>query len=786
MIFSESWLRDLCNPPISSADLAQCLTMAGLEVEDVSPVCESFSGVIVGLITRKEKHPNAERLNLCQVDVGKNKLLAIICGAPNVSVGMKVACALPGAKLPKITIKPATIRGVDSAGMLCSKSELGLTEESDGIWELPAEAPVGDEVRDYFDLDDKIFSLKLTPNRGDCLSIHGIAREVAAITNSKVSFENTSAVKPAIVDRMSIEIVDKEACPKYAGRIISQVNPNVKTPEYIVQRLLRSGIRSINAVVDLTNYVMLEVGQPMHAFDLDKLNGGIVVRFATKGEVVKLLNGQDLELDSDMLTINDSKGPVALAGIMGGLNSSVTETTENLFLESAFFAADVVAGKWRQLGFSTDALHRYERGVDPNLAQSALDRLSNLIAEVCGGNCGPVSVDQGSLPNRKSVDLRVAKCEKVLGFKMGSVRIADVFQRLNLPAQYNNGVFSVTPPSYRFDLEIEEDLIEEVARVDGYDKLPAISPNEGLRFVPINKKITVEKILRDHFVRREYLETVTFSFVDDQLENDFGDLSSERIVLKNPISVHLNVMRTSLIGSLINSLKFNVNRYQNRVRLFEISRVFNSNKTKIRQPYCCAGIAYGGVLGNQWGRDEKNVDFFDVKADLESLLPKNEVTFTRSSRNGVHPGRAADIIFNKKNVGWVGELHPKVLSKYEIASSVVAFEFQIEGLFDLKTTVFQKVSKFPAVVRDLAIVVEEKQAAGEILTFLNRLEVNKVERVDLFDVYSGKGIDKGQKGLAFRVLLQDTDKTLSDDEIDEVIGELLEELTRTFSAKPRR
>ncbi len=786
MKFSENWLRTICNPKVNTHELSHALTMAGLEVEEILPACKPFSKVVVGQVLTVSQHPKADRLKVCEIMVGENTNLSIICGAANVIPQMKVACALVGAKLGSTKIKQAKLREVESFGMLCSEKELGISDKDDGIWHLPEDAAIGIDIREYYDLDDNIFSLKLTPNRGDCLSLHGIAREVSAITNTPLTLNEVEHPAILVDDVFPVKIEDKSACLKYSGRIIRNINSNAQTPDYILQRLSRAGVRTISAVVDLTNYVMLEVGQPMHAFDLDKLRGGITVRFAENGEKIDLLNGQLLELSSDMLTINDLNGPVALAGIMGGEESSVTQKTSNLFLESACFSSEILAGKWRKLGFSTDALFRYERGVDPSLGESALNRLSALIILVCGGECGPIVSESAAIPDRKEVTLRVDKCEKVLGFTIGNKRIADALERLNLPATEKSGKFHVKPPLYRFDIECEEDLIEEVARVDGYDNLPAIPPNRGLGFVAINQKRIDEKKIRNHFISREYSEVITYSFVESQWEEDFGDASTKPIFLKNPISTHLKVMRSSLIGSLINGLKFNINRYQERIRIFEISRVFRQKDNEIYQPYCCSGVSFGGVHKGQWGQETKPVDYFDIKADFESILSGQDSVFKSSERNALHPGRSADVECNGKHIGWVGELHPRLLTKYEIPSNVVAFELLIEGIFDREKPIFKEISKFPSVVRDLAVVVEEKQAVGEMLSYLNQLKVNSVEKVDLFDVYLGKGIDKGLKGLAFRVLLQDTNKTLSDTEIDEVIGELFEALEEAFSAKPRR
>ncbi len=786
MKFSENWLRKMCDPEMDSEELAHALTMAGLEVEEVIPVSQFFSGVLIGEVKAVQSHAKADRLKICEVDTGNNEILSIVCGAPNVVKGIKVACAIVGSKLGQGQIKKTTIRGAESEGMLCSEQELGVSDNNDGIWVLPQDAPLGEDIRSYCDLDDKIFSLKLTPNRGDCLSILGIAREVSAVSRTPLNFEYEPKVEHTISDTLTVNLIDTAACPKYSGRIIQGVNVKTQTPSHIIRRLARSGIRSINAVVDLTNYVMLEIGQPMHAFDQDKLKGEVSIRFAREGESLKLLNGEDISLTNDMLTINDSGGPIALAGIMGGLETSVDRETTNLFLESAFFSSFVVSGKWRELGFSTDALYRYERGVDFDLSEVALDRLSALIVEVCGGAIGPVTVSEGILPKRESVKLRVHKCEKILGFPIGSDRIKDCFKRLKLPFSQDSNSFCVTPPSYRFDIEIEEDLIEEVARVDGYDKLPSVSPRDSLGFVPINQRLVSFQKVKEHFISRQYNEVITYGFVEEKWEKDFGTNGKKLIFLKNPIANHLDVMRSTLTGSLVSVLRFNQNRYQERVRVFEVSRVFKDSSGQIHQPYVCSGIACGAVFEQQWGHKDRSIDFFDLKGDLQPLFSKEEVFYEKSSHDWLHPGRSASIRVNETIIGWLGELHPRILRKYELQGPVVAFEFTLDDVMDNDIPVFREVSKFPPVVRDISILVESNKSAGEILNYLNKLGLSYVERIDLFDVYLGKGIEKGQKGLAFRLLLQDTGKTLTDSDTEMVIGEALEGLKKTFQAKPRR
>jgi phenylalanyl-tRNA synthetase beta chain len=782
MQFSESWLRTFVNPSLSSEELSHLLTMAGLEVEEMDAVAPTFSGVVVGRVLTREKHPDADRLNLLTVDVGQEQPLSIVCGAPNVSVGMKAPCALVGAKLPPapgqdkpFEIKQAKVRGVASFGMMCSARELGLAEDAGGLLELPVDAPVGQDIRTYLDLDDRLITLKLTPNRSDCLSLNGIAREVAALTGAKLEPLPASAFEQTGSATRSVKVSVPDACPRYAGRVITGVNARAATPALMVQRLERCGLRSISALVDVTNYVLLELGQPLHAFDLAKLHGGIEVRYARKGESMKLLNEETIELDASMLLITDEKGPAALAGIMGGADSAVGDATTDIFLESAFFSPQVIAGKARQLGFSSDASYRYERGVDFGAIIKALDRATQLIIDICGGEACPVTEVQAALPSRDPVTLRAARVERVLGIRFVNGEIARILKRLGMQCTEAEGVYTVTPPSYRFDIAIEEDLIEEIARVHGYENIPALPPQGILSVLPQAEGQRPLGVLRQAMVRRDYQEAITYSFVEAGWERDLCG-NETPVALENPIASQMSVMRSSLLGGLLDALRTNLARKQPRVRLFEVGGCFSAADGGYTQQDRLAGLAYGSALPEQWGVAARDVDFFDVKGDIEGLFAPVGLIFTAKTHPASHPGRSAQILCQGQPVGWVGELHPQWQQKYELPQAAVWFELDLAALLGRGVPHAAEVSKFPPVRRDLAVLVEEGVAVQTLLEAMYGVRAPAVAEVALFDVYRGKGVEAGKKSLAFRVLLQDTHKTLTEGEIDKSIALLVEAL----------
>lgn len=785
MKFSENWLRTYVNPALDSNQLAHALTMAGLEVEAMESVAPAFEKIVVAEVLSLEKHPNADRLNVCVVNVGAAEPLQIVCGAANVHAGARVPCALVGAELPDISIKQAKVRGVESFGMLCSAKELGLAQESSGLMLLPADAPIGISIRRFLDLDDHLFTLKLTPNRSDCLGMLGLAREVAAVTGLKLDLEqNSVSVRATVSDQIEIDVREPSACPRYCGRVLRGVNLAAATPDWMLRRLERSGVRSINAVVDITNYVMLELGQPLHAFDLGKLKGKVQVRFANPGEQLLLLNQQDVKLDPDMLVIADQGAVLALAGIMGGESSAVSDGTKDVFLESAFFNPDVIAGKARRLGLSTDSSYRFERGVDFAATRNALERASALIQQVCGGDAGEVTEVAGELPHREIIVLRAERARRVLGIDLGVEAVSSLLQRLGFEFTEQHGNFHVTAPSYRFDLSIEADLIEELARLHGYDQIPALPPRGELRLLPQNESLQGVGQIRQLLVARDYQEVVTYSFVDKEWESDLAG-NEKPVALQNPIASQLGVMRSTLLGGLLDVLRFNLNRKHERVRIFEIGRCFAAGESGYVQPQRVAALCFGGVKAEQWGEVLRQVDFFDIKADLEALCYPLELGFTAANHPALHPGQSAQILLNKAPVGWIGTLHPRWQQKYDLPQPAVMFEVDLAVLMQRKIPAFGEISKFPPVRRDLAIVVDEAVHVQNLLDGMRMYLPETVTDLKLFDVYRGKGIDLGKKSLAFKVLMQDTQKTLTDDEVETVMANIRDILTTRFNATLR-
>lgn len=785
MKFSENWLRTYVNPALDTDQLAHVLTMAGLEVEGLESVAPAFDKIVVAEVLSLEKHPNADRLNVCQVNVGAAEPLQIVCGAANVHAGARVPCALVGAELPGISIKQAKVRSVESFGMLCSAKELGLAEESSGLMLLPADAPVGTSIRSYLELDDHLFELKLTPNRSDCLGMLGVAREVAALTGSKLELEQDYVpVQVAVADKLEIKVSDSAACPRYCGRVMRGVNLAATTPGWMVRRLERSGVRGINAVVDITNYVMLELGQPLHAFDLAKLKGQIQVRFANPGEELLLLNQQNVKLDPDMLVIADESAVLALAGIMGGESSAVSDSTTDIFLESAFFDPDVIAGKSRRLGLSTDSSYRFERGVDFASTRAALERVSELIQQICGGDAGEILEVTGELPRREVIVLRAERARRVLGIDLGVETISSLLRRLNFSFTESDGKFNVTVPSYRFDLSIEVDLIEELARLHGYDHIPALPPNSTLSLLPQNESRQEVSKISQLLIARDYQEVVTYSFVDKEWEADLAG-NETPVVLQNPIASQLAVMRSTLLGGLLDVLRFNLNRKHERVRIFEIGRCFAPDEGGYTQPQRVAALCFGSVKDEQWGEAMRQVDFFDIKADLEALCYPLEFNFVAATHAAFHPGQSAQILLNEEPVGWIGTLHPRWQQKYDLPQPAVMFEIDLASLMQRKIPVFGEISKFPAVRRDLAVVVDDAIHVQDLLDGIRKHLPATVTDLKLFDVYRGKGIDLGKKSLAFKVLMQDTQKTLTDDEVETVMGNIKDILSKRFNATLR-
>ncbi|HEY3432289.1 MAG TPA: phenylalanine--tRNA ligase subunit beta [Rhodocyclaceae bacterium] len=792
MQFSVSWLRSLVNPSLTTEELAHTLTMAGLEVEEMEPVAPAFDKIVVALVVSREKHPDADRLSLCQVDAGEHGLLQIVCGAPNVAAGLKVPCALVGAKLPGIEIKKAKVRGIESSGMLCSAKELGIAEESSGLLVLPEDAPVGQSIRQYLDLDDTLITIKLTPNRADCLSLSGIAREVSALTGAPLTLPQVTPVAGAITDTRSVVLDAMDACPRYTGRIIKGINAAAATPDWMKQRLERCGVRAISAVVDVTNYVMLEMGQPMHAFDNATLSGAIHIRYPVAGEQLLLLNGQVVTPASDVALIADEARVLALAGIMGGEGSSVTNETAEIFLESAFFAPDAIAGKARALGFSSDSSYRFERGVDFALQGKALERATQLILDICGGQPGPVTevVESSLLPQRKPVQLRSQRVTKVLGIPLEAAQIGTLLSGLGLECKAVGADFTVTPPSHRFDIEIEEDLIEEVGRLYGYDNIVARPPKALMQMMPLPEVKQGPMALRRRVASLGYQETINFSFVEAAWEADFSG-NKTPIQLANPIASQMGVMRTSLIGGLVNVLVTNRKRQQERVKVFEIGRTFFVDKegqpvSGYRQPQRLAALAAGSALPEQWGSDSRKVDFYDLKADVEALFTGRNLRFEKLEHPALHPGRAATVWLEDKSVGILGELHPRWVQKYDLGTAPVVFELDLVPLLEQPFPMYRDVSRFPAVVRDLALIVANETPWQDLCEALKKAAPAIVCDIELFDLYQGKGVVEGRKSLAFRVVMQDTQKTLEDAEVESAVATLVAAAENSFAAELRR
>lgn len=779
MQFPESWLRALVDPPLTTEELCHLLTMAGLEVEECQPVAAEFSRVVIGRVLTTEKHPDADKLKLCKVDTGEHGVLQIVCGAPNVAPEMRVPCALVGAKLPGIEIKKAKVRGQESFGMLCSARELGFSDDHSGLLALPAEAPIGADVRQYLNLGDTLITLKLTPNRADCLSLTGIAREVAALTGVPLKLPAVEPVTPTIDATRAVVLDAPDACPRYCGRIVRGVDAKAPTPDWIKQRIERCGVRPISALVDVTNYVMLELGQPLHAFDDVRLAGAIHVRYPKPGEKLLLLNEQTVEPSADTALIADEVRALAMAGIMGGEESGITDATSDLFLESAFFTPTAIAGKARALGFSSDASHRYERGVDFELQRRAIERATQLIVAICGGQPGPVieAVSPVHLPARKPVHLRTARATKVLGVPFSADTIVGLIGGLGIIERQGDN-FLVTPPAHRFDIEIEEDLIEEIARLHGYDNIPAPPPRAQLAMLPLPEDRRGPMQVRHLLAERGYFEVVTYSFVEAAWEADFA-ANAAPIQLANPIASQMGVMRSTLLGGLIGVLDANRKRQADRVRIFEIGRIFARRAgghpvTGFEQPLRVGGLWAGSAQPEQWGVPSRRADFFDLKGDIEALLAPKQPSFEKLAHPALHPGRAASVLVDGKIVGFIGELHPQWVQKYELGSAPVVFEMNLDAWLHTSMPGYREVSRFPTVTRDLALTLPREQALAPLLAAMKSAAPDFVREVRLFDLYQGAGLAEGQKSLAFRVVMQHTERTLADAEVDAAVAALVE------------
>jgi phenylalanyl-tRNA synthetase beta chain len=795
MQFPESWLRSFCNPPISTAELADLLTMAGLEVEDLRPAAPPFSGVVVGEIVEAEQHPNADRLRVCRVDAGphsRDGALQIVCGAPNARVGIKVPLALVGAELPPaeggagpFQIQLGKLRGVESQGMLCSARELQLSEDHGGLLELDTSAPVGADVRSLLQLDDTLFTLKLTPNLGRALSVFGIAREVAALTGAPLQVPSFPPVAAQLPDVLPVDVQAADLCGRFSGRIIRNVNTRARTPAWMVDRLLRCGQRPVSALVDISNYVMFELGRPTHIFDLDKIHGGLQVRWGRPGETLKLLNGNTVALDAQVGVIADAQAVESLAGIMGGDATAVSDDTRHVYVEAAFWWPEAVAGRGRRYNFSTDAGHRFERGVDPALTVEHIAHITQLILDICGTPetaCGPIDDQQPNMPRPAPVTLRVARAAKVIGMPVSQLQCATVFQRLGLDFSEGEGTLTVTPPSWRFDLVIEEDLIEEVARLIGYQNLPTDPP-----LAPVTPRLRAEASRSTFAVRRavaalDYQETINFSFVEARWEQDLHG-NADPIRVLNPIAAPLSVMRSSLVGSLVQVLRHNLARRAARVRVFELSRVAwrdaaaaagELSVAGIQQPLRLAGLAYGPVDGTQWASAERAVDFLDVKGDVQALLAPLQPRFDVAEHPALHPGRSARVLVDGVAIGVVGELHPRWRQAYELPQAPVLFELDLAAVQARPVPAFAPVARHQAALRDLALVVPESATHDGLIGALRADPGGLVRTATLFDVYKPAqptaDMAAGERSLAVRLELLDAEATLTEDRIDAAVA----------------
>ena len=790
MQISEAWLRELVNPPLTTEQLVEQITMAGLEVDSVTPAAAEFSKVVVAEVVSIQPHPNADKLKVCLVDVGEAEPIQIVCGAGNVRQGLKAPAALVGAKLPGgFNIKKSKLRGEVSLGMLCSEQELGLADEASGLMELPADAPVGEDIRSYLALDDQCIEVDLTPNRADCLSVEGIAREVAVLNKMEWQPVAVEPVTPSHQESVAVQVEQPEKCPRYLGRLIKNVNYQAETPIWMQERLRRSGLRSLGPLVDVTNYVLLEMGQPLHAFDADKIEGPLVVRDSRKGEELELLNDQTITLDDNTLVIADQKQALALAGVMGGGSSAVSQTTRHIFLECAFFNPVAIAGKARQYGLHTDSSHRFERGVDFTLQSRAIERATQLIVEIAGGEAGPVTevVDEAALPERRPVNLRPERIKKILGVELPKQEVEDIFTRLGMQVAVDNEGWNITPPGFRFDIAIEADLLEEIGRIYGYNNLPN---SQLLLRAELGKApeavLPVDRI-KDLLVDLDYQEAITYSFVDeDSLKRVAPD--EEPVRLKNPISADMAVMRTSLWCGLLNAAAYNTKRQQNRVRLFETGLSFVQKDTEIVQQAKVAGIALGSILPEQWGDKNRKIDFFDIKADVEALfaLTGFAFDFVQAHHPALHPGQSAKIVNSAgESVGWLGMLHPQLEKPFGFDSNVFLFELDLGMLQQKAIPKFTPLSKFPSVRRDMALLVAENIEAADLVKTALESGFSKIQDVQIFDLYQGTGVEKGYKSIALSLILQDFDQTLTDSEIDAIFNGVLEVLGSKLKAKLR-
>ena len=791
MKFSEAWLREWVDPPVGTDELADQLSMAGLEVDSVTQVAGAFEGVVVGEVLTREQHPNADKLSLCSVAVGADLPLQIICGAPNVAAGMKVPVAKIGAILPgNFKIKRAKLRGVESQGMICSAAELGLVDASSGIMSLPMDAPVGSDFRSYLGLDDRAIDVDLTPDRGDCLGLAGIAREVGVIYRSPVNPPAMNAVDPLHDEKYPVELQAPEGCPRYTCRIIRNIDPTARTPLWMQERLRRGDLRSIHPVVDVTNYVMLELGQPMHGFDLRQLRGGIRVRMAASGEKLRMLDGSDLELRDDTLVIADHEKVVALAGIMGGEHSGVAGDTSDVLLECAFFSPTRIIGKARSYGLHTDSSHRYERGVDPMLQMAAMERATRLLLDIAGGEPGPINEVSAPefIERRPEILLRRNQVARLLGISVDDETIVDILRRLEMRLEAVSEGWTVVAPSCRFDISIEADLIEEIGRIYGYTEIPTHRAATATPIqVPPEVGFSLQRA-KELLVERDYQEAITYSFISPEL-HDLMDPEHASVELANPISADMSIMRTSLWPGLLQTALYNQSRQHSRIRIFESGLRFIKQDNEIKQDLMLAGLISGSREPEQWGDQSRMIDFFDLKADLEALLSltgrEEEFSFTAEVHPSLHPGQCASITLGDALIGWIGMLHPEIENRLGLNGKVYLFEIRLGSELDGRLPSFNELSRFPSIRRDISVLVDKGVQFNELRNTIREAASENLKEIRLFDVYTGEGIDSGLKSLALGLILQETSHTLTDKEVDGVMDRILQALKQKLSAQLR-
>ncbi len=789
MKISEAWLRKWVDPAISTQALVDQITMAGLEVDAVEPVAGDFSGVVVGEILSAEQHPDADKLRVCKVAGSPEGEMQVVCGAPNARPGIKIPFALVGAKLPgDFKIKKAKLRGVESFGMLCAQTELQAGDDDDGLWELPDDATTGQDLREYLSLDDNIIEVDLTPNRSDCLSIKGLAREVGVLNKVAVTTPEMPRVAPQIDDVKSVTLSAAEACSRYVGRVIRNIDVSKPSPLWMKERLRRSGIRSIDAVVDVTNYVLLELGQPMHAFDLNRLQGDIDVRLANQDETLTLLDGQEIKLNDDTLVITDDSGAIAMAGVMGGESTAVNAETTDIFLESAFFDPIAIAGRARAYGLHTDSSHRFERGVDYEGAAQAIERATALLLEIVGGEPGPTQVvDSAHLPKIRQVALRKARIASGLGFGIDVAEAEDIVTRLGfaISASDSEG-WTLCVPSYRFDVSIEADLLEELARIYGYNRLPIAAVSLSANLPMRTEQQLSLSALENHLVGRDFREAITYSFIDPKIHVLF-DEGVEPVALLNPISADMGVMRTSLVPGLVTALLHNINRQKNRVRLFEKGLSFVPGEDGLVQKRMLAGLVYGPRTELGWSADKQDVDFFDLKGDLESLLAhtRKPIQFEAAQQNALHPGQTARVLIDGEEVGFIGAIHPRIVKALDMPKTAFVFEVQLDKVLGVSVPQFAPVSKFPGVSRDLAVVVDRETPVESLAKGIRGAAGEQLKNLKVFDVYSGEGIDPQRKSVAFNLTFQHPSRTLNEEEINNPMAAVVTRLEEEFDAKLR-